>query len=47
MEKKEYTKPAMRLYKIRHHEHLLQSSLDPSRGIQIYDDEMENEDDVM
>ena len=47
MAKKEYMKPAMRLFKIRRHDHLLQSSPDPSRGIQIYDDEMNNEDDVM
>ena len=47
MEKKEYMKPAMRLFKIRRHDHLLQSSPDPSRGIQIYDDVMENEEDVM
>ena len=47
MAKKEYMKPAMRLFKIRHHDHLLQSSPDPSRGIQIYDDVMENEEDVM
>ena len=47
MEKKEYMKPTMRLFKIRRHDHLLQSSPDPARGIQIYDDEMNNEDDVM
>ena len=47
MEKKEYMKPAMRLFKIHHHDHLLQSSLDPTRKIHLYDDEMDVEEDVM
>ena len=37
----------MRLYKIRHHEHLLQSSQDPPRKIQLYEDETDDEFGVM
>ena len=47
MNKQEYTKPAMRLYKIRHHEQLLQSSPDPTRKFQLYEDETDDEFGVM
>ena len=47
MEKKEYMKPAMRQIKIHHHDHLLVGSNEPTKKIQIYDDEMSNEGDVM
>ena len=47
MEKKEYTKPAMRLFKIHHNKHLLIGSNDPTKKMEIYDDTMDNEDDVI
>ena len=47
MEKKEYTKPAMRLFKIHNHKHLLIGSNDPTKKMEIYDDTMTDENDVM
>ena len=47
MEKKEYIKPAMRQIEIHHHKYLLIGSNDPTKEMEIYDDEMNNEDDVM
>ena len=47
MEKKEYMKPAMRFFKIRHHNHLLQDSGEQARKVRLFDDEMSNEEDVM
>ena len=47
MEKKEYTKPAMRQIEIHHNKHLLIGSNDPTKKMEIFDDEMDNEDDVM
>ena len=47
MEKKEYIKPAMRQIEIHHHNHLLIGSNDPTKKMEIYEDTMDNEDDVM
>ena len=47
MKKKEYTKPAMRQIEIHHNKHLLIGSNDPTKKMEIYDDEMDNENDVM
>ena len=47
MKKKEYIKPAMRLFKIHNHERLLIGSNDPTKKMEIYDDTMDNEDDVI
>ena len=47
MEKKEYIKPAMRQIEIHHHKHLLIGSNDPTKKMEIYDDTMDNEDDVI
>ena len=47
MEKKEYIKPAMRQIEIHHNKHLLIGSNDPTKKMEIYNDEMDNEDDVM
>ena len=47
MEKKEYTKPAMRQIEIHHNKYLLIGSNDPTKKMEIYEDEMDNEDDVI
>ena len=47
MEKKEYTKPAMRQIEIHHHYHLLIGSNDPTKKMEIYDYTMTEEDDVI
>ena len=47
MEKKEYIKPAMRQIEIHHNKHLLIGSNDSTKKMEIYNDEMDNEDDVM
>ena len=47
IEKKEYTKPVMRQIEIHHHKHLLINSNDPTKKMEIYDDTMDNEDDVI
>ena len=47
MIKKEYTKPIMRLFNIHHHERLLIGSNDPTKKMQLYDDETEDEFGVM
>ena len=47
MNKKEYMKPAMSFFKIRHHNHLLQDSGEQARKVRLFDDEMSNEEDVM
>ena len=47
MEKKEYIKPVMRQIEIHHNKHLLIGSNDPTKKMEIYDDEMTNEGDVM
>ena len=40
MEKREYTQPVMRLYNIRHREHLLQvASQEQNSKLEIFDDE--------
>ena len=47
MKKKEYMKPAFRQIKIHHHNHLLIGSNDPTKKMQLYDDETEDEFGVM
>ena len=47
MEKKEYINPAMRQIEIHHNKHLLIGSNDHTKKMEIYDDTMDNKDDVM
>ena len=47
MEKKEYIKPAMRQIETHHNKHLLIGRNDPPKKMEIYDDTMDNENDVM
>ena len=39
MEKKQYTQPIMRLYNIRHREHLLQVASQEQNKLKIFDDD--------
>ena len=45
MEKREYTQPIMRLYNIRHREHLLQTASQEQNKLKIFDNEDDTIDD--
>lgn len=47
MEKKEYTKPDIWQIEMQNYLHLLTGSEEPTQQLPIYDDEMEDEEDVM